>query len=172
MHECSPGEKLASAAFKHHNNPTGLIHFQRVSMMYQFMCASWRQMPPFIDMRSLKGSSWRVLMCSLVRVQPPYCGISGCRPSRTCRGPSFGRYFDFTLWWYNIVHTTIDEAQNKKLCLGPFVFWPCPNSFFKWYFWVFTTFNSFYFIPLNYWNVEQREKTPLTIIQKIKWCTI
>ena len=33
MHESSPGEELAVAAFKHHADPTGLIHSQRVGMM-------------------------------------------------------------------------------------------------------------------------------------------
>ena len=35
MHECSPGELLASAAFMRHDDPMGLRHFQRVGMMHQ-----------------------------------------------------------------------------------------------------------------------------------------
>ena len=34
MHECSLVELLTWAAFKYHVDPTGLIHSQRVRMMY------------------------------------------------------------------------------------------------------------------------------------------
>ena len=33
MHECNPGELFASSAFKHHADPTELIHSRRVGMM-------------------------------------------------------------------------------------------------------------------------------------------
>ena len=35
MHESSSGEQLASAAFKHHTDPTGLRHYQRVGMLHR-----------------------------------------------------------------------------------------------------------------------------------------
>ena len=39
MHDCSPGELLTSAAFKHCYDATGLIHL-RVGMMHQCSTAS------------------------------------------------------------------------------------------------------------------------------------